>query len=547
MLGLRAGTVELMATVASAVFLTVSRLVLAENVSTREAATMFQSPLRPSSRDRSDARRRRGRWNPLFESLERRALLATIIDLGSQASDLAPLASANNSGESVGSISANGGTYAALYTQTTGPINLGALPGDVGSEAYGINDSGVVVGESFNDIPSGLGPYGTDHAFVWVPTTPNGTVGSMIALPAPDAPYDLSCGADAINDLGQIVGWAGQEGDWGGEYAFLWSPATPGGTTYSITKLGSPPGEGVVEPSGINDLGQIVGSYNIEIPVRPSSFYSPGGGWVDLDSLLPANSGWSELTPLGINDEQQIAGWGSYNGVESAFLLDLAPFIVPTRLEWDTTAGGVDYGYQIGGGDLSQATTIELDWASGTTVDTIIGNPIVSTTTETAVGTYSLHATPAQLGAPPPGATDLLAVVDPNNLVSPAAPSKVAALTLPNIAVTSLNWHPDQESTWVSDPVDAGGVDFDYTISGSDLPQPVPVYIYWANGKTLGSELGSPITENDDGTPIMTETAQGGYQLHISAARLSTPPPGSTNLLVVADPPTEQDPFGLIP
>ena len=106
-------------------------------------------------------------------------------------------------------------------------------------------------------------------------------------------------------------------------------------------------------------------------------------------------------------------------------------------------------------------TTVDLDWASGTTVDSVLGNPIVSTTTETALGTYDLHATPDQLGTPPPGATDLLVVVDPDNLVSPADPSKVAALTLTNIAVTSLNWHPDQESTWITDPVDAGGVDFD--------------------------------------------------------------------------------------
>ncbi|MGO9471150.1 MAG: IPT/TIG domain-containing protein [Isosphaeraceae bacterium] len=217
--------------------------------------------------------------------------------------------------------------------------------------------------------------------------------------------------------------------------------------------------------------------------------------------------------------------------------------ITPVPPTWDSTDGGIDYGYTISGAALPQATTVDLDWAGGSTVDTVIGNPIVSTTTETAEGTYDLDATPAQLATPPPGATDLLVVADPQNVITPADPTKEALLPLPGIEVTSFGWHPDTESTWASDPVHAGGVDFDYTISGSDLPKAVPVYLYWADGATVGDTLGSPVTENDDGTPIMTDTAQGSYQIHVSAARLGTPPNGSTNLLVVVDPPDDQNSF----
>ncbi len=92
--------------------------------------------------------------------------------------------------------------------------------------------------------------------------------------------------------------------------------------------------------------------------------------------------------------------------------------------------GGIDYGYQVDG-TLPEATNVDLDWASGTTAGTVIGDPVVSTTTTTALGTYELYATPAQLGAPPAGATDLLVVVDPDRLISPADPSKVMALALP--------------------------------------------------------------------------------------------------------------------
>jgi len=196
----------------------------------------------------------------------------------------------------------------------------------------------------------------------------------------------------------------------------------------------------------------------------------------------------------------------------------LTPDITPTKPTFDATDGGVDYGYTISGADLPQATTVDLDWASGTTVDTVIGSPITSTTTETAQGTYSLHATPAQLGAPPPGAEDLLVVVDPNNTISPADPSKIASLALPDIAATSL--------TWASD----GGVDYGYSISSADLPQATTVDLDWASGTTTDTEVGAPIVITT------TETAQGTYPLQVSRSALGDAPVGANYLLEVADP-----------
>ncbi len=86
------------------------------------------------------------------------------------------------------------------------------------------------------------------------------------------------------------------------------------------------------------------------------------------------------------------------------------PEVQLTTPIWNSD-GGVDYGYKIENKGLPQSTTISLDWASGTTLSSILGNPIATTTTETGVGTYDLHATEQDIGSAPQGATELLVVL----------------------------------------------------------------------------------------------------------------------------------------
>jgi hypothetical protein len=50
---------------------------------------------------------------------------------------------------------------------------------------------------------------------------------------------------------------------------------------------------------------------------------------LDLNSLLPANSGWVLEEAFGINDAGQITGMGLYNGQASAFLMTDPPAPVP--------------------------------------------------------------------------------------------------------------------------------------------------------------------------------------------------------------------------
>src|SRR3954467_388616 len=115
-----------------------------------------------------------------------------------------------------------------------------------GTTAYGINAAGQVVG-SYQDAS------GTTHGFLY-------SGGTYTTL---DAPSARTTAARAINGLGQIVG---TYTDASGTYNFLYS----GG---SYTVLADLPGP----PIGINDFGQIVGSYSTPTPLAFNSFFVSHG------------------------------------------------------------------------------------------------------------------------------------------------------------------------------------------------------------------------------------------------------------------------------
>ena len=145
-----------------------------------------------------------------------------VVDLGTLPGDIASWAyGINNAGQVVGE-SHGTSRYHAFLWQNGNMTNLGTLGGTV-SYAYGINDSGQVVG--FADTSSG-----DQHAFLWQ----NGT---MTDLGRADA--------SAINNIGEIAG----DGDY---YACVWQSG-------AVTDLGTLPGYGSTGANGINDSGQVVG------------------------------------------------------------------------------------------------------------------------------------------------------------------------------------------------------------------------------------------------------------------------------------------------
>ncbi len=160
--------------------------------------------------------------------------------------------------------------------------NLGSLPGDNNTLAYGINNSGQVVGQSSNT--SSL------HAFLY-------SKGHMADLNSfvTSGPPGLLATAVAINDSGQIAGQMGlANSKSGAEQAFLYSNGT-------VTALGSFNSTSELSvASGINASGQVIGFSD-----SPSST-------LDEDGFLYSNGKLTDLGlndyPVGIDDSSQILG-----------------------------------------------------------------------------------------------------------------------------------------------------------------------------------------------------------------------------------------------
>jgi probable HAF family extracellular repeat protein len=185
---------------------------------------------------------------------------------------------------------------------------LGTLPGDTGSRAYGINNSGQVVGNSFNNN-------GSEHGFLYS----NGTMQDLGTLPG-----DTMSFAWSINNLGQVTG---QSQGLGGVSGFIYDPGTG-----LMTALGSLPDTGYQRPEDINDSGQIVGYANFLTSGSAAFLYSDGTMY-NLDDLLADGTGWNLTEAIAINDSGEILAYGTYNGVGHEVILtesSVPPFQEPT-------------------------------------------------------------------------------------------------------------------------------------------------------------------------------------------------------------------------
>jgi probable HAF family extracellular repeat protein/autotransporter-associated beta strand protein len=156
----------------------------------------------------------------------------------------------NSMGQVVGAAWLPGNVTAhAFRTEANQPINpatddLGTLPGTHGSKALGINSSGVVVGFSYNP---------NDIAFVF---SGNGPMQDLNSLIDPSLGVSLYQ-ANAINDLGQIVGF-GHFGD--GNHAYLLTPVVSwlGASSTSWADSGNWSGPVPGNPTGTSNLDTAV-------------------------------------------------------------------------------------------------------------------------------------------------------------------------------------------------------------------------------------------------------------------------------------------------
>jgi RHS repeat-associated protein len=191
--------------------------------------------------------------------------------------------SINANGEAVGQSNNVAATFSHGVTTQ--------LPTGSASLAYGVNDSGEVVGKFGSPYP---------HGFFYN----NGTV-TDLGVPCPTG---MNCSTDtsaaySINNSGQIPVYSSAAG-----HLWLYS----GGTT---SDLGSYGNNTLVIPYGINDSGQITGDFRNSAGNVHAFLYS-GGTFTDIGTL-----GGTTSVANAINGSGQVVGYATTaSGAQHAFL-----------------------------------------------------------------------------------------------------------------------------------------------------------------------------------------------------------------------------------
>lgn len=218
----------------------------------------------------------------------------------------------NNSGVIVG-ISSNGVASRATMWTNGQASDLGSVDGlnTTTARAWGINDAGSAVGFSRRDAGGTV-----SQSTLWRAGSAPLNLGSLL-------PNSFSQ-AYAINEAGVIVGSAvaGQTGS-GTDItqAVRWLVT---GNSVSLQALGSL-GRTFSEAKDINDAGQVVGNATNISGSPQRAFLWQGGTMLDLNSFIDAASGFTLATAEGINDRGDIVGWGTVGGVTHAYVLQAVP------------------------------------------------------------------------------------------------------------------------------------------------------------------------------------------------------------------------------
>lgn len=209
----------------------------------------------------------------------------------------------NSSGEVTGdSFLASGLVNATSWTDKK-IKNLGSLSGAIFTAGLDINESGEIVGESVFSY----GPPFTSHGFLC-----NGSAMTDLGT----LPGGVTSLANAINSSGIIVGQSDGTSTGGTWHAVKWN------ANGKIKDLGVLKGGTYSVAFGINDSNVVVGYANTPDNAPHAIRWTSSHGMQDLNSLIPADSGWTLINANAINNLGQITGYGSIGGSNHAFLLN---------------------------------------------------------------------------------------------------------------------------------------------------------------------------------------------------------------------------------
>ena len=180
----------------------------------------------------------------------------------------------NNRSQIAGTASANFDKSRAVLIQNGIAYDLDPSATYPYTTAVGINDMGQI---AVNELAAAGYPV---RALLWTPSTPNGTVGSMVELSASSEGQTI---AKAINGSGVVAV--------DGRTPFLWKEG-------KRTDIG-------VSPISINKLDHVVGFHDSQ----PCLWRD--GKTIALTDLFPPNTSWKLVHITGINNRGQISGDGT--------------------------------------------------------------------------------------------------------------------------------------------------------------------------------------------------------------------------------------------
>jgi probable HAF family extracellular repeat protein len=192
----------------------------------------------------------------------------------------------NDAGQFAGGYNTPTGLLHAFVSSNGSLVDLGSL-GGTWSSVNGLNSLGQAAGTSSTANGAFRAFFSSGSGMVGL-----GTLGGTSS-------YGM-----AINSAGKIAGTA--QTSQGFMKAFVWN----GSTLTDLGTLGGSQSYGY----GINSTGSIVGSSWVTGNLVMHGFLDLGGVMIDLNQLLPVNSGWTIDAAYGINDSGDIVGTGTLNG-----------------------------------------------------------------------------------------------------------------------------------------------------------------------------------------------------------------------------------------